>query len=42
MGREEFARYYIEEAETMDWLDRFTLKMIDNAIAVLQAEVANG
>ena len=41
-GREEFARYYIDEAETPDWLDRFTLRMIDNAISVLRAEVSNG
>ena len=40
-ARDEFAEYYVEYTDKPDWLDIFTLKMIDNAIAVLQG-AANG
>ena len=38
LARAEFARYYVDVADP-DWLDRWTLAMIDNAIAVLRTEV---
>ena len=41
-ARDEFASYYVETGtKEPDWLDLFTLKMMDNAIAVLRAEVGD-
>ena len=37
-AREEFARYYVDINDP-DWMNRWTLAMIDNAIAVLRTEV---
>ena len=40
LAREEFNRYYIEEpGDDADWLDGFTLRMIDSAIGVLRPMV---
>lgn len=40
-AREEFSRYYVE-IEDPDWMNRWTLAMIDNAIGVLRSEVIHG
>lgn len=41
-ARDEFGEYYVETGTTEpDWLDLFTLKLLDSAIAVLRTEVGN-
>ena len=39
-AREEFSRYYVDIKDP-DWMNRWTLAMIDNAIGVLRSEVAH-
>ena len=41
-AREEFARYYVEEESSPDWMDRFTLAMLDSALGVLRQAIAGG
>ena len=42
-ARDEFAEYYVETGlKEPDWLDLFTLRLIDDAIAVLRTEAAHG
>ena len=43
-ARQEFARYYVDESQgqPIDWMDRFTLNMIDSALGVLRQAVEGG
>ena len=44
-ARMEFAHYYIDfryDDDPPDWLDRFTLNLLDNAIGVLRQAVGGG